>query len=83
MALPNKIKGLLKTKGKSHAELATYLGISTQVLGNKFYKDRFSVDDLIKTADFLGVELAFIVDGCPSVYLDTSDIKEKNTELPT
>jgi transcriptional regulator with XRE-family HTH domain len=79
MALPNKIKGLLKTKGKSHADFAAHLGISTAVLGNKFYKDRFSVDDLIRTAEFLDCELAFIVDGRPSVYLGADDLKDKET----
>ena len=64
----------MKTKGRKNAELADYLGISSQVLGNKFYKNRFSVDDLIKTAEFLDVELAFIGDNV-RIALDASDIK--------
>ena len=44
---------------------------------NKFYRDSFSAEDLIKIADFLGCGLAFIIDDAQRVVLDKSDIKEK------
>lgn len=50
MAISSKIKVLLKRKGKENAEFARHLGISTQVLSNKFYQDCFSASDLIRIA---------------------------------
>jgi transcriptional regulator with XRE-family HTH domain len=60
MAISDKIKALLKLKGKSNQGLAKYLGISSQALSNKFYRDSYSGEDLIKVAAFLECELAFI-----------------------
>lgn len=76
MGVSNKIKALLKLKNKEHAELAKYFGMSAQSLSNKFYRDSFSGADLIKVADFLGCELAFIVDGSQRIVLDTQDIEK-------
>ena len=79
MAVSNKIKSLLKLKGKNNAGLAGHLGISVQALSNKLYRDSFSAADLIKAAAFLGVELAFIVDERQRVTLDEADIKAPDT----
>ena len=49
-------------KGKTHVSLANHLGISKQALSNKYVRDSFSAADLIRIADFLGVELMFYVD---------------------
>lgn len=78
MAISNKIKSLLKLKGKNNAGLAGHLGISVQALSNKLYRDSFSAADLIKVSAFLGVELAFIVDERQRVTLDESDIDERS-----
>jgi transcriptional regulator with XRE-family HTH domain len=60
MAISDKVKALLKLKGKNNQGLAEYLGISSQALSNKFYRDSYSGEDLIKIASFLECELAFI-----------------------
>jgi transcriptional regulator with XRE-family HTH domain len=60
MAISDKVKALLKLKGKNNQGLAEYLGISSQALSNKFYRDSYSGEDLIKIAAFLECELAFI-----------------------
>ena len=70
-----KVRALLKLKGKTHAELAQSMGVTTQSISNKFYRDSFSADDLIKIADFISCSLAFIVDSAQKIILDTSDIK--------
>ena len=75
MAISGKIKALLQLKGKEQIDLARYLEISKQSLSNKFYRDSFSADDLIKIADFLRCDLAFIVDDKTKVILDQNDIK--------
>lgn len=75
MSVSGKVKALLSIKDKDRNELAKYLGISSQALSNKFYRDSFSSSDLIKIADFVGCPLAFIVDDTLRISLDTNDIK--------
>ena len=79
ISLTYKVKALLNLKGKTHAELAQSMGVSTQSISNKFYRGSFSADDLIKIADFLSCDLAFIVDDKTKVILDHDDIKAKET----
>ena len=75
MAISDKVKALLKLKGKSNKGLAEYLGISDQALSNKFYRDSYSGEDLISIAEFLECELAFIT-GETKITLATDDIKK-------
>jgi transcriptional regulator with XRE-family HTH domain len=75
MAISDKVKALLKLKGKSNSGLADYLGISVQALSNKFYRDSYSGDDLVKIAAFLECELAFIVDNSTKIALTLDDLK--------
>lgn len=75
----DKIRALLKLKGKEYIELATHLGIRRQALHNKLHRDTYTAVDLIKIAEFFNVELAFIDDKI-KIPLDISDIKEKTEE---
>lgn len=77
MAISSKIKALLNLKGKDHAGLATHLGISNQALSNKFYRESFSADDLIKVSEYIGCPLAFVSDDGVKIVLDKNDIKTK------
>lgn len=74
MAVSNKIKTMLTLTGKTHAELASHLGISPQALSNKFYRDSFSASDLIKIAEFCKGTLSFQTTN-GSVVFESSDIK--------
>lgn len=58
--MKNEIKAAISLKGKSLEGLASYLGISKQALSNKFYRDSFSGSDLLKIAEYLECDLAFI-----------------------
>ena len=51
------------------------MGMSRQSLSNKFYRDSFSADDLIKVTDFLRGELALTVDDV-KILLDESDLRQ-------
>jgi transcriptional regulator with XRE-family HTH domain len=73
MAISDKIKALLKLRGKSNSGLAEYLGISVQALSNKFYRGSYSGQDLVKIAAFLECELAFIADSA-KIALTLDDI---------
>ena len=75
MAISSKIKALLTLKGKDHAGLADHLGISYQALSNKFYRNSFSADDLIKISAYLECELAFVVDSSQRITLTDDDLK--------
>ena len=74
MAISDKVKALLKLQGKSNKGLAEYLGISDQALSNKFYRDSYSGEDLIKIAAYLECELAFIT-SLSKIALSVEDLK--------
>ena len=76
MSVSDKVKAGLKLEGKKIEELATMLGISKQSMSNKFYRDSFSAEDLIKIADFLGYSLT-LVGSKHNIAFDMEDIKPK------
>ena len=65
MAVGNKIKSAMAAKEKGRRDLANALNISDKAITAKFYRDSFSVEDLIKIADCLGY----------SLYLESADNK--------
>ena len=75
MAISDKVKALLKLQGKNNKGLAEYLEISDQALSNKFYRDSYSGEDLIKIATYLACEIAFIT-GDTKIALSLDDIKK-------
>lgn len=76
--ITRKIKSLLAAAGKKNTELAEYLGILPQSLQNKFTRGAFSVDDLIKIAEFVGAEVALLL-GDDKIVLDSSCIRDTDT----
>ena len=74
MSLSNKLKGLIKSNGKKGYEVAEYLGITDQAFRNKLNRDSFFAEDLIKIADCLGLELAFMGESQKTI-LDIKDIQ--------
>ena len=82
MAVSNKVKALIKLEGKEQGQLAAHLGISKQALSNKLYRDSFSAGDLIRIAEFLDCELAFITSDNQRITLDPSDIGKLDSNKP-
>ena len=82
MSVSDKIKAGLKLEGKKIEELAEMLNISRQSMSNKFYRNSFSAEDLIKIADFLGYSLAF-VGTKQNIIFSVDDIKEKKNDKQT
>ena len=74
MPISNKVKAAAALRGMNNPELANKLNISNQALFNKFNRDSFSGEDLIKIADFLGFKLAFI-DDTQKIVFEVSDLK--------
>ena len=78
MAVANKIKYVMGEKSKKRDDIAKVLDISSQAVSNKFNRDSFSVEDLIKIADCLDVSLALVdnADNGKIIEFDMSDIKD-------
>ena len=57
MAVGNKIKSAMAVMEKGRRDLAAALNISDKAITAKFYRDSFSVEDLIIIADCLGYSL--------------------------
>ena len=79
MSVSSKIKAVLSLSSKDHSGLASYLGISTQALSNKFYRDSFSAADLIKVAEYCGTALCFVSNDGNKVVIDSNDLKVART----
>ena len=74
MSVENKLKFLMRDVGKSRSDIAEALKISEAAVSNKFYRDSFSAEDLIKIAECLGFELALVNDN-KKIIFDMNDIK--------
>jgi hypothetical protein len=73
MSFSQKVKSVLTLSGKDHAGLAAHLGISSQALSNKFYRDSFSAADLVRVGEYCGATLAFLTSDGNKIALDVSD----------
>lgn len=61
MSISNQIRALLNLTGKKQIDLQEALGMgSKQSLNNKFSRDSWSAEDLIRVAQATGCKLAFI-----------------------
>lgn len=73
--ISEKIKAIMKIKKISNIQLAEYLGMSPQALSNKFYRDSYSVQDLINILDFLDCKLIIEPKPDNQVILSMDDLK--------
>ena len=79
MAVSDKIKALMKLKGRKSTELAAYLGMTPQAMRNKFSRDSFSAYDLIKVSDFLDCSLYFELKENQKIVLEMADMPDTKT----
>lgn len=77
MSVTNKVRALLNITEKKPQDLSDCLGISVQAVRNKFSRDSFSVNDLIKISAYLNCELLFKTSDSQTVHLNIDDLKEK------
>lgn len=54
------VKSMLVMEGIKRNEAAAALGITAQAMSNKYNRDSFSADDLVKVAAAAGYNLAFV-----------------------
>jgi ATPase subunit of ABC transporter with duplicated ATPase domains len=64
-----------KNKGVTNIQLANHLNMSPQSLSNKFYRDSFSVQDLIEILDFLECKLVIVPKPNIEIVLSLDDVK--------
>ena len=60
LALKETFKAVAKYKKTTQFEMAQALGISKQNFSNKVQRNTFSPDELVRIADMLDMEIAFI-----------------------
>lgn len=80
MSIGDKVKSVMSAGAVKSSSLASALGISTQALSNKFYRDSFSVEDLVTVAECANCELAFISANGSKIILERADIKPKKAK---
>jgi len=62
MDISAKVKAVLSLTGTKQIELMEPLDMkSRQSLGNKFSNNRWSAEDLVTVAEYVGAEIAFIL----------------------
>lgn len=54
------VKSMLIMEGMKRNEAAAALGITAQAMSNKYNRDSFSAEDLVKVAAAAGYNLAFV-----------------------
>lgn len=60
MGAAKAIKQILLERGKSVKELAVFLGITSQGMSNKLYRDKFTYKEVEKIADFLDCDVKIV-----------------------
>ena len=80
MTVSDKVRAAIALKGKQNTDAAAALGISMQAFNNKMYRGTFNADELIKIADELNYELAFIDKYGQKIIFMPSDLQEDETQ---
>ena len=74
MSISNAVRSILSMKGRKQNDLLPVLNISSkQALSNKIVNGRWSGDDLVQIAEFLGAKLAFVFPDGQTVYLEQKE----------
>ena len=68
MGAAKAIKQLMQEKGVSVSQLASALGIQSQSMSNKLYRDSFSFDEVVRIADILGSDVKLVVRDTGKVF---------------
>lgn len=68
-----KIKLIMKTKGVSNKELAEFLNISPQSLSNKFYRDSYSISELVRILNYLDCDL--VISSKPDINIIIKELE--------
>lgn len=70
MKVSDKVKAILQLSGHKQIELAEHFGMTAQSMNNKFNRDSWSANDLLKVAAFCKCRIAFVLPDEGRVFLD-------------
>ena len=73
LAIKDTFKIISKEKKVTQFEMAKALGISKQNFSNKVQRNTFSPDELVKIADMLEMELAFVDKAGNKYVIETTE----------
>ena len=79
MSATKTIKAIMLEKDIKIKTLAEKLGIKSQVLSNKLYRDTFSYNEYVKIADILGCDVKTITRDTQKEYINEyKEVKESD-----
>lgn len=80
MSANTAVSQALAKKGMRQVDLAKFWGVSKAAISNKFYRNSWSADDLIKAANILGCKLMFVYPDGQQIYIEND--QEPGTAEP-
>lgn len=73
MGISASVKAAMDQAGKRQKDLAELYGVSKQSMSTKFKREAWFGKDLVKVADFVGAELAFVFPDGTKLIIKTDD----------
>lgn len=81
MSASKVIKQIMVERDISVKNLAEMLGVKSQILSNKLYRDTFTYNDYVKIADMLGCTVQTVTKDSGKVFINeySPDMKDAAT----
>lgn len=81
MSASKVIKQIMVERDISVKNLAEMLGVKSQILSNKLYRDTFTYNDYVKIADMLGCTVQTVTKDSGKVFINeySPDMKDATT----
>ena len=77
VSVSNIVRMAAMKKGMNQARLAEAWGASKQAINNKFYRDSWSAEDLMKVAEITGGRLAFVYPDGQQLFILPDETEEQ------
>jgi len=76
MGISDSVRGALRIASKRQNDLAELYGTTKQSMSTKFKRESWFAKDLVKVADFVGAELAFVFPDGSKIRIQTDESQE-------
>ncbi len=80
MSASNTVRMAISRIGMSQSALAKDWGVSTPAINNKFYRNSWSAEDLMKVAEITGGKLAFVYPDGQQLYFTPEEPEAPKAE---
>ena len=74
LSISSKIKAICNLTDTSIGELSEVFGVTRQVVSNKLSRNQLTLKDLLSIADYLDVQLCFVLKDGSTIRLTTDDL---------